>query len=149
MKQIILALIAILLSSCASHVLTGGGRAGAVVNDALPENATVYRAEIGESSDASDSASLVWNPLHQEIPCSVIRGVEYYRSGVDAGEFSLRLIGHKYGGRYYPMPPASGSWRSPMLWVDADRGLERNADFKESDAAYVASHCGVDFHARN
>jgi len=156
MKKLTFMLMAILLSGCASRALTGAGREGAVVNDALPEDATIYRAEIDELGEESDrdgheisSTPFVWNALDQEVPCSAIRGVEYFLRGDNAGEIALRLVGHTYGGRYYPRPGASRYWLSPKLWVDADYDGNETNDFEESEAEFAASHCGVEFHVRN
>jgi len=148
LKQIILIILALLVSSCASRNLTGAGREGAYVNDALPEGATIYGANPNEIGDTSEPdghelsyASLVWEPLNQKVSCSEIRGVEYFRGGGKAGDLKLKLVGHTYGGKYYPPPPRSRYWIDPRLWVE--EGL------RETQAEFVASHCGVDFHVRN
>jgi len=156
MKQIALVLTAILISSCASRALTGAGREGAFVDDALPDGATIYRAvfdELGEESDPDgherQSFPLIWYTWEEKVPCSAIRGVEYFRGGEAAGEFSLHLVGHIYGGKYFPRPPRSITWAKPSLWVDADYGDNKSNDFEESEAEFLASHCGVEFHVRN
>ena len=155
-KGILLAFVAIVASNCSGNSLTGAGRDGVFVNDALPPGATLYRAEhdkMGEISEPDGhenfESPLIWNSWKQPVPCSAIKGVDYFRGGFLDGELALKLVGHTYGGQYYPPPRKRNSyWLSPELWVDADFHREKSGDFDETEARLVASHCGVDFRIR-
>ena len=52
---------------------------------------------------------LDWHTLEELVPCSAIKSIHYWAAGKDKDEAGLRLVGHRYGGRYFPRP-ISGFW---------------------------------------
>lgn len=141
MKLFAIAMTAALLSGCA---MNRGGYEGHYINDALPSDARLLKAELYDREDTRDipgtendfRADLDWNVFEHSVPCSAIKAVHYWASGIDKDEAGLRLVGHIYGGEYYPYPPSGSFWYTPELWVEP---INRDA------AEKLAMHCGVEF----
>lgn len=138
--------------------LAGGGVAGRMVQDGLPPTATIYKPEIdklGETrhktgTEDTRTTELIWKTYKFPVPCTDIKGVEYWTSGNNSGEIGLRLVGQKYGGKYYPPPQGiSRFWLRPQLWADRDQpGNSVPDDFTEAEARQLSAYCGVDFQLR-
>ncbi|MGI9298398.1 MAG: hypothetical protein ACR2QC_10945, partial [Gammaproteobacteria bacterium] len=120
---VVVVLAMALVSGCA---MSGGGYEGHYINDALPEGAQLFKAEAGDYSDkrvaegteSNEIFPLDWNVFDHSVPCSAIKAVHYWASGVDKDEAGLRLVGHIYGGEYFPRPASGIHWLSPELWIE-------------------------------
>lgn len=132
------------LSGCA---MSNHGVAGHFIQDGLPESAQLWKADLGDVNDARPATGtesdtefpLDWNVYESPVPCSAIKAVHYWASGVDKNEAGLRLVGHIYGGKYFPRPPGTIHWLSPELWVEP---------ISKTDAEKLAMYCGVEFVVR-
>ena len=132
---------AAILSGCA---ISGGGVEGRFIQDGLPKRAKIYKASMGDVNDrqavagteADEMFPLDWNFHESPAPCSAIKAVHYWASGMDKDEISMRLVGHQYGGLYYPSPPSGITWLTPELWAEP---------VKKDEAEELARYCGVKF----
>lgn len=156
---IMLTLAAMLATGgCANSVLSGGGLPGKLVNDALPPSANIYAQEYDAHSDkvgepvagteATSRYDLIWAKWDAPVPCSDIKGVDYWIDGEHEGEIGLPLVGARYGNKYMPPPPSGVYWLRPQLWVDGDYDGETKRDFTTQQAQHLADFCGVKLQRR-
>ena len=137
------AFVAAVLSAC-NHGGELSTRAGAFIQDGLPSTAQLWKAEMNDPSsrahvpgtENTENFQLDWNVYDSPVPCSAIKAVHYWASGIDKDEAGLRLRGHQYGGDYFPRPASGITWLAPELWVEP---------ITKTEAEKLALHCGVDF----
>ena len=155
-RIILIILSAIALAGCAN--LSGGGTPGKFIHEALPEDATIWAQEYDKHADrrgkmvpgteAETEHELIDVRYTAPVPCSDIKGVDYYVGGQADGELELVLVGQQYGGKYIP-PAANGDyWIRPALWVDRDYHSNKTGDFTTEQAQHLADHCGVKLQMR-
>ena len=132
---------AAILSGC---VISGGGVEGRFIQDGLPKRAKIYQASLGDVNDSQiiagtegdENYPLDWNLHESPVPCSAIKAVHYWASGIDKDEVGMRLVNHRYGGIYFPPPPSGNFWYTPELWAEP---------VKKDEAESLARYCGVKF----
>ena len=135
LKLMILAFAGMILSAC----IKTGGADGRFVNDALPENASIYSAAVYK--EAGKNFTLVWNKYYNIVPCNDIRYVSYYK-----GKISLGLSACKNGCKYRPRHPKAGRWE--WSFPDILVNDEQKNNFTLAASENIARHCEVKFHKR-
>ena len=134
------------LSACGG-VLSEGGLDGKYVNDALPKDATIYKAEIDKAgktevvpgTEDTEATNIIWNTYNPDVPCSAIKGVDYWDNSWEG--IDLVLARCQNGCKYFPRPEDAGRYwpRTYMLL----------GELSFSEAEKLAEYCAVPLQVRN